>query len=80
MDFIHEPLQDSLGILHMYLRPQVLSSNESPELAEKLRQTVQPLANIAAYNSQFKGRSSPKFLDRRKRSFFRWRNSSCIGI
>lgn len=70
VDFIHESLQDSLGFLHMYLRPQVLSTNESPEIADKLRQTVQPLATIAAVNSQFKGRLSPKFLDRRRTSFF----------
>lgn len=73
MDFIHQSLQESLGILHTYLRPQILSSDESPEFVEKLKQTVRPLANIAAYNSQFKGRLSPTFANR-KRAILAWKS------
>ena len=56
VDFIHQSMNESLAILHTYLRPQTLSSNESNEYVQKLKQTVRPLANIAAFSSSFKAK------------------------
>ncbi len=36
----------------------MLSSDESPEYVRKLKQTVRPLANIAAYNNNLKTKTS----------------------
>jgi hypothetical protein len=37
----------------------MLSSEEPADYVRKLKQTVQPLANIAAYNSNLKAKISP---------------------
>lgn len=56
---MHQTLNESLTILYTYLRPQILSSDEPAEYVRKLKQTVRPLANIAAYNSKLKAARSP---------------------
>ena len=54
MDFIHQALTQSLHILHTYLRPQMLGTDETPEYVQKLREVVRPLASIAASNRNSK--------------------------
>ena len=56
VDFIHQSLNESLSILHAYLRPQMLSAEEPNEYIQKLKQIVRPLASIATYNSSLKPR------------------------
>jgi hypothetical protein len=51
---MHQTLNESLSILHTYLHPQMLSADEPVEYIQKLKQTVRPLASIAAYNSNLK--------------------------
>jgi hypothetical protein len=63
VDFIHQSLSDSLAILHTYLRPHLLSSDEPLEYVQKLKQTVRPLASIAAYNSNLKQKKSPALVE-----------------
>lgn len=59
MDFIRQLLHESLAILHTYLRPQVLSTEETPEYIQKLKQTVRPLASIAAMKRHSQQKISP---------------------
>ncbi|CAF4222736.1 unnamed protein product [Rotaria socialis] len=58
VDFIHQSLHESLTILHAYLRPQMLSSEEPDDYVQKLKQTIRPLASIATYNSNLKPKPS----------------------
>lgn len=57
VDFIQQSLQESLTILHAYLRPQMLSSDESDDYVKKLKQTVRPLASVATYNNSLKSKA-----------------------
>ncbi len=68
MDFIHQSLNESLTILHTYLRPQTLSIEEPTEYVRKIKQIVRPLANIAAYNNNLKTKV-PSALDGSIRNF-----------
>ncbi|CAF2670861.1 unnamed protein product [Rotaria sp. Silwood2] len=58
VDFMHQSLHESLTILHAYLRPQMLSSEEPEEYVQKLKQTVRPLASIAISNNNLKPKLS----------------------
>ena len=59
VDFIRQLLHESLAILHTYLRPQVLSTEETPEYIQKFKQTVRPLASIAALKRHSQQKISP---------------------
>ena len=50
IDFINQAFSDSLTILHTYLRPQMLSTDETPDFIQRLKQIVRPLASMAASN------------------------------
>ena len=63
---MHQTLNESLSILHTYLHPQMLSAEEPVEYIQKLKQTVRPLASIAAYNSNLKTNPIHQINERKK--------------
>jgi hypothetical protein len=47
----------------------MLSADESAEYIQKLKQTVRPLASIAAYNSNLKNKPAPQLNESKRKKF-----------